>query len=166
MPWKIVERKIGRAGGIKRRLAKQQEWSKKYGDWAVGYMIDGEFVSQDDALSSIYYQSYEDHFRDHPGDLQELIQLAKILRNPHADATTGVDLQVPTITEYLKIHGLELLGEEAVDIGTWDGQCSHPISVRLSPLTIKCCIKPKLTLESFWQEKKCLAMFVDHPASC
>jgi hypothetical protein len=51
------------------------------------------------------------------------------------------------------------MGNEIVDIGTWQGQYSHPISVRLSPLTIKCCIKPKMTLENFWQSKKCLAIW-------
>ncbi|MDB2687324.1 hypothetical protein N9Y42_08940 [Mariniblastus sp.] len=159
--WKIVERKIGRAGGVKRRAAKQREWDQKYGDWAIGYVVDGEFVTQDDALETIYYQSYADHFENKPDDLLELINLAKILRNPHAAATTGVDLQVPAITEYLKRHGLELRGNDAVDIGTYDGKCSHAISVRLSPLTIKCCIKPKMTLESFWQEKKCLAVYTE-----
>jgi len=140
MPWKIVERKIGRAGGIKRRLAKQREWDQKYEDWAIGYVVDGEFVSQDDALDSIYHQSYARHFENNPADLEALIQLAKILRNPHAEATTGVDLQVPA---------------------TYDGKYSHPISVRLSPLTIECCVKPKMTLESYWQEKKCFAVYVE-----
>lgn len=159
MPWKIVERKIGRAGGIKRRAAKQREWDRKYGDWVIGYVVDGEFVTQDDALETIYYQSYAEHFRSKPDDLLELIDLAKVLRNPHADATTGVDLQVPAIMDYLKRHDLKLAGDNVVDIGTYDGKCSHTISVRLSPLTIKCCIKTKMTLESFWQDKKCLAVY-------
>ena len=48
MPWKVVERKIGRAGGLKQRTARQREWDQKYGDgnWAVGYVIDGNFVLQ------------------------------------------------------------------------------------------------------------------------
>lgn len=161
MSWKIVERKIGRAGGIKRRTAKQREWDRKYGDWAIGYVVDGNFVIQDDALESIYYQSYAEHFENRPSDLMELTLLAKVLRNPHAVATTGVDLQVPTIMEYLRRHDLKLQGNVVVDIGTYDGQCSHAISVRLSPLAIKCCVKPRMTLESYWQEKKCLAVHVD-----
>lgn len=161
MPWKIVERKIGKAGGLKQRTSRQREWDRIYGDWAIGYVIDGEFVTQDDALETVYYKSYEEHFRHHPEDLHELIHLAKTLRNPHAVATTGVDLQVPAIMDYLKRNGLSLLGAEVVDIGTFDGKCTHPISVRLSPLTIKCCIKPKMTLEMFWQEKKCLAVPTD-----
>lgn len=161
MPWKIVERKIGRAGGVKRRTAQQRRWDRMYGDWAVGYVIDGQFVTQDEALETIYYRSYEEHFRAHPRDLAELLALAKTLRNPHAAATTGVDLQVPAILEYLRRNDLQLQGAEVVDIGTWDGQCSHPISVRLSPLTIRCAIKPKLTLEAYWQEKKCLAVYVE-----
>ena len=95
MPWNVVERKIGRAGGLKQRTARQREWDQKYGEdqWAVGYVVDGAFVLQEDALDSIYNRSYEEHFVAHPVDLEELIGLAKSLRNPHAEATTGVDLQ-------------------------------------------------------------------------
>jgi|SRR5262245_52546930 hypothetical protein len=161
MPWKIVERKIGRAGGEKQRTGKQREWDRKYGpdSWAVGYVIDGEFVLQEEALESIYFRSYEAHFQKHPDDLAELIRLAKVLRNPHAAATTGVDLQVPAIMKYLERHGLTLEGNEVVDIGTWQGERSHPISVRLSPLQVRCLLDPKLTLEEFWQSKKCLAVW-------
>ena len=44
MPWRVVERKIGRAGGVKQRTARQREWDRKYGEgnWAVGYVLDGE----------------------------------------------------------------------------------------------------------------------------
>jgi hypothetical protein len=52
-------------------------------------------------------------------------------------------------------------GAEVVDIGSWEGQASHPISVRLSPLHIKVTGDPKMTLEQFWQERKCLAVWVD-----
>jgi hypothetical protein len=130
MPWEVVERKIGRAGGEKQRAARQREWDRKYGAdaWAVGYVIDGEFVLQENALESVYYRSYE-ALHDHPEDLRELISLARVLRNPHAAATTGVDLQVPAIMRYLQEHGLELRGSEVVDIGTWEGQRSHPLSV-------------------------------------
>ena len=88
MPWMVVERKIGRAGGSKRRTAKQREWDDRFGpdNWAVGYVIDGEFVLQDDALESVYYRSYEAHFRDHPDDLAELVTLAKVLRKGRAVA--------------------------------------------------------------------------------
>jgi hypothetical protein len=36
MPWNVVERRIGRAGGLKQRTARQREWDQKYGDgnWA------------------------------------------------------------------------------------------------------------------------------------
>src|SRR6202041_2528816 len=75
----------GRAGGLKQRTARQREWDQKYGDgqWAVGYVVDGAFVLQEDALESIYNRSYEEHFAAHPDDLDELIRLAKTLRNPH-----------------------------------------------------------------------------------
>lgn len=106
MPWQVIERKIGRAGGVKQRADRQREWDQKYGEgtWAVGYVLDGEFVLQEDALESIYYQSYEEHFAAHPADQEELIRLAKRLRNPHAEATTEVDLQVLAIMKYLERH--------------------------------------------------------------
>jgi hypothetical protein len=125
----------------------------------VGYVIDGEFVLQEEALESVYYRSYEANFRDHPDDLRELLSLAKVLRNPHAEATTGVDLQVPAITTYLQRNGLQLRGVDVVDIGTWNGQRSHPISVRLSPLHISCALNQSMTLEAWWQSKKCLAVW-------
>ncbi len=161
MGWKIIDRKLGRAGSIKQRTARQREWDRKYGpeNWVIGYSIDGEFIDQDTALDRVYYQSYVKHFENHPDDLNELLSLAKVLRNPHAEATTGVDLQVPAIERYLSENGLTLGGEEVVDIGTWQGERSHPISVRLSPLHIKCCLDDRLTLESWWQKKKCLAVW-------
>jgi hypothetical protein len=53
--WKVVERKIGRAGGEKQRVARQRDWDRQYGPdaWAVGYIIDGDFVLQDNALESV-----------------------------------------------------------------------------------------------------------------
>jgi len=163
MPWNVIERKIGRAGGIKQRTARQRDWDQKYGDgkWAVGYVVDGVFILQEQALDSIYNKSYEEHFAAHPEDLEELIQLAKRLRNPHAEATTGVDLQVPAIMAYLERHRLRLHGTEIVDIGSWKGQASHAISIRLSPLQVKVTGDPKMTLEQFWQERKCLAVWDD-----
>jgi hypothetical protein len=163
MPWRIVERKIGRAGSEKQRAARQREWDRVYGAdaWAVGYVIDGEFVLQEQALDSVYYASYEAHFRTHPDDLHELLTTAKTLRNPHAEATTGVDLQVPAILKYLREHGLELSGREVVDIGTWQGERSHALSVKLSPLHVRCVMDDKLTLEEWWQSRKCLAVWTD-----
>jgi hypothetical protein len=55
----------------------------------------------------------------------------------------------------------ELRGAEVIDIGSWNGQASHALSVRLSPLQIKSAPNPKMTLEQFWQEKKCLAVWED-----
>ncbi len=163
MPWNVVERHIGRAGGVEQRTARQREWDRRYGEgnWQVGYVIGGEFVPQEEALESVYSRSYTEHFAAHPTDLEELIRLAKALRNPHAEATTGVDLQVPAILQYLERHGLHLQGTEVVDIGTWQGKASHPISVRLSPLHIKLAGNAKMTLEQFWQSKKCLAVWED-----
>lgn len=163
MGWKIIERRLGRAGGIKERTARQREWDCKYGEgnWAVGYVIDGKFILQEEALETVYYRSYEEHFQNHPEDLEELIGLAKELRNPHAEATTGVDLQVPAIEECLKRNNLRLKGSERVDIGSWNGEASHPISIRLSPLHIKLVGNQKMTIEKYWQTKKCLAVWED-----
>jgi hypothetical protein len=161
MPWRVVERRIGRAGSVKQRAVRQRNWDYKYGEgnWTIGYVVEGVFVKQEEALESIYYRSYEEHFAAHPDDLAELIGLARVLRNPHAEATTGVDLQVPAILSYLERHGLQLQGEGAVDIGSWQGEASHPLSIRLSPLHIKAAGHPRMTLEQFWQEKKCLAVW-------
>lgn len=163
MGWKVIERRIGRAGAVKRRVARQREWDEKYGpgNWEIGYLLDGLFTSQEEALETVYYRSYAWHFEEHPSDLRELIGLAKALRNPHAEATTGVDLQVPAILDYLQRHGHRLQGREIVDIGSWEGFASHPLSIRLSPLQIRCVIDPRMTLEQFWQERKCLAIWVD-----
>jgi len=161
MAWSVVERRIGKAGPLKRRTERQREWDRRYGEsqWEVGYLIEGQFVTQEEALESIYYRSYEAHFREHPTDLEELLTLAKVLRNPHAEATTSVDLQVPAITEYLRRNGLTLQGREVVDIGSWDGVASHAISIRLSPLQVRVIGNAKMTLEQFWQDKKCLAVW-------
>lgn len=99
MPWRVVARRLGRAGGLQQRTARQRTWDRTYGEgmWAIGYAVDGEFLTQEEALETIYYRSYAEHFRRHPADLEELVHTAKVLRNPHAEATTGVDLQVPAI---------------------------------------------------------------------
>ncbi len=83
MAWKIIERKLGRAGSVKQRLARQRDWDRTYGEgnWEIGYVLDGVFVDQETAFEKIYYQSYVEHFRNHPEDLTELIQTAKKVRN-------------------------------------------------------------------------------------
>lgn len=126
----------------------------------IGYVIDGDFVPQEEAIETVYNRSYEEHFAAHPEDLAELIRTAKVLRNPHAIATTGVDLQVPAIMAYLKRQGLELAGAEVVDIGSY-GDRSHALSIRLSPVHIKVFGDGTMTLEKFWQSKKCLAVWED-----
>lgn len=166
MAWQVVERRIGKAGDERQQRARQREWDRKYGEdrWAVGYVLDGEFVRQDQALASVYQASYDLHFAEHPDDLEQLLALARVLRNPHAEATGGVDLQVPAILDHLRRRGLTLRGREVVDIGSFHGGASHPISVRLSPLTIRCAADPARTLEQFWQERKCLAVWTDAEA--
>lgn len=161
MGWKVVERRLGKAGPLKRRLARQREWDRQYGEsnWEIGYVVEGNFITQEEALESIYQRSYAHHFAEHPADLEELIRTAKVLRNPHAEATTSVDLQVPAIMEYLKRNHLTLQGWDVVDIGSWEGQASHALSIRLSPLSVRVVGNPKMTLEQFWQDKKCLAVW-------
>ena len=102
MPWEIVERKLGRAGPLSSQRKRQSEWNRKYGeDWMIGYVWEDEFISREEAIEVIYNASYAAHFQSHPEDLTELLSTAKVLRNPHAIATGGVDLQVPAIKEYL-----------------------------------------------------------------
>jgi hypothetical protein len=66
--WRVVEGRIGRAGGVKQRTARQRAWDQKYGEgqWAVGCVVGGAFVLQEYALKSIYNRSYEEHFAAHP----------------------------------------------------------------------------------------------------
>ena len=161
MPWVVEKRRIGRARGHRERHARQAVWDRVYGEgrWAIGYVLDGEFVTGELAFERIYYQSYVEHFARHPEDLEELLDRAGELHNPHAAATTGVDLQVPAIRLYLERHGLRLRGDERVDIGSWRGQASHALSVRLSPLHIRASGHSKWSLEQYWQRKKCLAVW-------
>jgi hypothetical protein len=161
MGWRIVKRKLGRAGGVKERSARQRGWDRLYGEgfWAIGYKVGDRFLTGEEANLQIYQKSYEQHFLAHQGDLEELISTACALRNPHALATSGVDLQVPAILGYLEKIERPLRGQELVDIGTWQGQYSHALSVRLSPLQIKAWGHPKMTLEKFWQSHKCLALW-------
>ena len=71
---------------------------------------------------------------------------------------------MPAIFACLEQRGLCLQGNEVVDIGSWEGEASHAISIRLSPLTVKCAIDPELTLEQFWQRAKCLAVWDSNEA--
>jgi hypothetical protein len=51
MAWRVVERRIGRAGNLQRRTARQRGWDRKYGEcnWEVGYVIEGRFVPREEA---------------------------------------------------------------------------------------------------------------------
>jgi hypothetical protein len=62
MACQIVKHRIGRAGSYKQRTARQAEWNATYGEgrWIIGNSIDGAFITLEDALESVYYQSYED----------------------------------------------------------------------------------------------------------
>ena len=75
MPWRVVEKKIGRAAASSSGRPASGNGTRRYGEdnWEVGYVIDGEFVPQQEALESIYYRSYEEHFAAHPEDLEELL---------------------------------------------------------------------------------------------
>ena len=52
MGWRVVERRLGKAGGVKQRTARQREGDRKYGEdrWAIGYEVDGEFARWTDAV--------------------------------------------------------------------------------------------------------------------
>ena len=94
--WKIVERRIGRAGGVNERTARQREWTTKYGEsWTVGYTIDGAFVTQDDALESVYSRSYEHHFAEHPEDLEELYARRRLYGIPTPRRRQGSTSRCP-----------------------------------------------------------------------
>ncbi len=41
MPWRIVERHIGRAGGLRERTARQREWDRKHGGELAGRLRHG-----------------------------------------------------------------------------------------------------------------------------
>ncbi len=60
MGWKIIQKRIGRAGSLKQRTGRQREWDRLYGEsnWAIGYKVAGEFILQEEALERIYYRSY------------------------------------------------------------------------------------------------------------
>src|SRR5690349_13390123 len=68
VPWVIVDKRIGRAGGAKQREARQRQWDREYGEdnWAIGYVIDEQFVMQEQALVDVYHRSYDAHFAAHP----------------------------------------------------------------------------------------------------
>jgi hypothetical protein len=71
-----------------------------------------------------------------------------VLRNPQAEATTGVDLPVRAIQTYWERHGLWLRGTEVVDIGSWPGRAAHPTSVRFSLLHLCLAGNPNMMLGS------------------
>src|SRR5579884_1914847 len=119
---RAAHRACGRATAT-HGTARQRDRRHGDGRRQVGYVLGGSFAPQEEALESVYYRSDAEHFPAHPDDLDELIRVARVLRNPHAKATTGVDLQVPAILAYLERHGLKLRGTEVMDIGSWQGRC-------------------------------------------
>ena len=52
MAWKVVERRVGKAGSLKQRTGRQREWDSKYGEgkWEIGYIVEGHYISQEEAL--------------------------------------------------------------------------------------------------------------------
>lgn len=163
MPWQVVERNISPTGGVWELAAHKRAWEGKHGrgNWVIGYETERGFITEEAAIEAIYYKSYEEHFDSHPNDLDELVHLAGELRNPHAEAIAGVDLQVPAIMDYLNRNELNLRGPEVVDIGAWDSGTSPPIGIRLSAAHVTAVGNHKMSLEKFWQSKKCLAVWKD-----
>ena len=72
MGWQIVERKIGRAGSEKQRVGRQREWDRIYGTdaWVIGYVIDCDFVLQEEALTTVYYRYPNIRYRRSRSDLR------------------------------------------------------------------------------------------------
>lgn len=160
MTWTIKQRKLGPAGPPHARNRRQRGWDQTYGPdrWAVGYVVEGDFLLREDALESVYYASYQAFFDAHPEIVEILRTTARELHNPHAEHTGGVDLQVWAVQRYLLEHDIALEGSERVDIGSY-GNRSHAISARLNPSQIPCCVHPRMSLEKFWQKRKVLAVW-------
>ena len=74
MGWKVVTRKLGKAGGLKERTARQRRWDREYGEgmWASGYVVDGEFVEYERALEVVYQASYDAYLDAHSERVDEL----------------------------------------------------------------------------------------------
>ena len=161
MSWNVVERKIGRAGGVKQRTARQREWDQKYGEDALGGRLRHRRrlrpprrcagVGLLPELRGTFCRSSR-----RPGGTDPAGQDAA--ESPRR----GNDRRGPAGASDHDVSGsprASLQGNEVMDIGSWKGQASHAISIRLSPLHIKVTGDPKTTLEQFWQEKKCLAVW-------
>lgn len=158
----IIE-KLGRAGGPKNRQKKKEEWDRKYGEgnWEIVYFYNNKIYTREEALSEFYNKSYYIFLKNNPNITMRLCLLARELYNPHAEATGGVDLQVPAVLEALDRLGRELTGKERIAIGTWGskyGKKYPPISHQLSPFKIPLWCDRRISVEKFWQEYKYLAV--------
>jgi hypothetical protein len=159
---KIIE-KLGRAGGPEKREKARVEWNKKYGEgnWEIVYFYNGKIYSRDEAMEEFYNKSYYEYLKNHEETLDKLCNMAAMLYNPHAEATEGVDLQVPAVLRSIEELGRKLQGKEIVAIGTYgykDGIKYPPISWELSPFRMPLWCDKKLSVEKFWQEYKYLAV--------
>lgn len=155
--------KLGRAGGFKNRERMRQEWNRLYGEgnWEVVYYYNKQIYTRDQALEEFYHKSYLMFMKKHPEIVDELCKMAKELYNPHAESTTGVDLQCPAVYKALETLGRTLEGTERVAIGTWgyNRGIKYPmISLKLSPFQVPIWCENKLSVESFWQNYKYLAV--------
>ncbi len=164
MSYRIVERGIGRAGGLEARESRQAEWNAKYGKgkWVTGYDFDGRFYPYEEAVDRLYNRSYNMHFDAHPEDMQELCERASYLCNSHSQRTGSTDLQVPAVLKCAQERNMEIgNGKTPIDIGSTN---EDTIGNKLSPTAILFLggVLNGMTLEDFWQsEAKCLAVKED-----
>ncbi|QUH21918.1 hypothetical protein [Alkaliphilus sp. B6464] len=158
-----IVKKIGRAGGPKNREKSKNEWDKKYGvgKWKVVYQYNNEIYTREQALEKFYNRSYYEYLKNHPTTLNNLCNMANSLYNPHADATGGVDLQVPAVYKALEHLNKSLQGAQRIAIGTWGYKqgIEYPqISWELSPYKVPLWCNKDISIEVFWQDYKYLAV--------
>ena len=156
---KIIE-KVGRAGSKKQREEKQKEWDNKYGKgkWSIQYVYKNKIYTREEALEEFYNKSYFIFLKNNPKIVEELRVRAKTLYNPHAEKTTGIDLQVPAVYKALENLGIELQGEERIAIGEY-GKDNYPlITKKLNPYRVPLWCDKKDNVEDFWQNNKYLVI--------
>lgn len=180
--YKIVERKIGRAGNRQQIAKKQEVWNKKYGEgnWLTGYEIDGQFRTREFVIREIYDESYFIFLDANPEVVKELVNSGGVY-NPHAILSNSFDIQAATVERYMQSRGLSFEGEGLLPIGSYqpkynkepvlkkalelglvvqDDKIVYPkIAYTLNPFNVPCLLNSEESIEVFWQSDiKCLAV--------